>query len=65
MSIKEIEDAVSTLDSKELSEFSSWFEEFLADQWDKKFESDVISGKLNSLARSANADFEAGRCSCL
>ena len=62
MRIEELEKAVSTLPPKELSEFSSWFENFLADQWDKRFEADVASGKLDHLAKRADKDFEAGRC---
>lgn len=62
MSIIELEKAVSTLPPEELSEFSSWFEEFIADQWDKRFEADVAAGRLDHLAQKADKDFEAGRC---
>ncbi len=65
MSVKEIEQAVATLPPEELSAFSTWFEEFLADQWDKRFEADVASGKLDHLADKADKDFEAGRCTRL
>lgn len=62
MSIEELEKAVSTLPPEELSQFSSWFEEFIADEWDKRFEADVTSGKFDDLARKADEAFEAGRC---
>lgn len=62
MSIKELEKAVSTLPPEELSQFSSWFEEFIADEWDKRFDADVTAGKFDDLARKADEEFEAGRC---
>jgi hypothetical protein len=65
MSLAELEKAISTLPPEELSEFSSWFEDFLAEQWEKKFEADINAGKLSHLARKADEDFEGGRCSAL
>ncbi len=65
MSLAELENAVATLPPEKLSEFSTWFEEFLADQWDKKFDADVVAGKLDHLAAKADADFESGRCTAL
>ncbi len=65
MSVAELEKAVSQLPPQDLTRFSNWFEEYLADQWDKKFEADVASGKLDPLARKADEDFEAGRCTPL
>jgi len=65
MSLVELEKAVATLPPEELSEFSTWFEKFVADQWDKKFEADVVSGKLDHLAAKADEDFDTGRCTAL
>ncbi|MDD5262671.1 MAG: hypothetical protein PHD76_12570 [Methylacidiphilales bacterium] len=65
MSVAELEKAVSLLPPQELSLFSQWFEEFVADQWDKQFEADVASGRLDRLALKADEDFEAGRCTPL
>ena len=65
MSVADLEKAVSQLPPQDLTRFSAWFEEYLADQWDKKFEADVASGKLDKLARKADDDFEAGRCTSL
>ena len=65
MSIEELEKGVSTLPPEELSEFSSWFETFMADQWDQRFEADVAAGKLDHLAKKADGEFEAGRCTGL
>ena len=56
------EKAVSELPPEELSRFTAWFEEFLADQWDRQIEADAAAGKLDHLAKEADEDFEAGRC---
>ncbi len=65
MSLAELETAVARLPPEKLSEFSTWFEEYLADQWDKKFEADLAAGKLDHLAAKADEDFESGRCTPL
>jgi len=65
MSVQELESVVSRLSSDELSRFSEWFEEFLADQWDRKIEEDVLAGRLESSVKRSNAHFDAGRCTPL
>jgi hypothetical protein len=60
--VMELEQAVSQLPPKELARFRKWFEEFDARMWDKQFEQDAESGKLDKLAREAIADFRAGKC---
>jgi hypothetical protein len=62
MSLDELENAVTHLPAKELSIFAQWFEEFMADAWDRKIEADISAGKLDNAGRQADADFEAGRC---
>ena len=44
MSLEEIENAVSMLSAQELSVFSQWFEEYVADQWDRQIERDATAG---------------------
>jgi len=61
MSVDELQSAVSQLPANELDEFSRWFEEFLADQWDRRIEADVLAGRLDEAGRLADEDFEAGR----
>jgi hypothetical protein len=56
-----IEQDVSRLSPEELARFREWFEEFDAMAWDRQFEADVKSGKLDGLANQAVADFRAGR----
>ena len=61
MSVEELQSAVSQLPSEELDRFSRWFEEFLADQWDRQIEADILTGRLDAAGRGADEDFEAGR----
>ena len=65
MSVKELQSAVSSLPPEELDRFSRWFEEFLADQWDRRIEADILAGRLDAAGRRADEEFEAGRCTPL
>lgn len=65
MSAIELENAVQKLPPDQLAKFASWFEHFIADQWDKQIESDISAGRLDKLAAKADSDFEAGRCTPL
>ena len=59
--IHEIEKAVSALPLKELEQFRKWFGEFDAKTWDKRFEDDVVSGKLDKIAENAITDYDKGK----
>ena len=65
MSVEELETVVSSLSPEELARFSEWFGEFLADQWDRQIEADMLAGRLDAAAKRADEDFEAGRCTPL
>lgn len=65
MGVKELQTAVSMLRREDLEQFALWFEEFLADQWDRRIEADVLAGRLDSAGRRADEEFEAGRCTPL
>jgi len=65
MSLKELEQAVAGLSRVELDAFSQWFEEFIADAWDRQIEADAAAGRLDAAAKQADDDFEAGRCTPL
>ncbi len=65
MSIEELQTAVAQLPAEELDRFSQWFEEFLADQWDRQIEADILAGRLDAAGRRADEQFEAGRCTPL
>jgi hypothetical protein len=62
MSVEELQNAVCQLPVEELDRFSRWFEEFLADQWDRRIEADIQAGRLDSAGRLADEEFDAGRC---
>ncbi len=59
--VHEIELAVSRLSPEQLASFRDWFDEFNAKVWDKQFEFDAMSGKLDRLADQAISDFRAGK----
>lgn len=63
--VQEIEKAVQRLPERELDSFRSWFEEFDARAWDKQFEQDVQSGRLDALADQAVKDLKTKRCTRL
>ncbi len=65
MSIEELESVVSGLSDAELARFSEWFEEFMADQWDRQIEQDVRAGRLDAAIKRADDHYEAGRCTPL
>lgn len=65
MSLTELEAAVAQLPAGDLAAFSKWFQEYIADAWDRQIEADILAGKLDKAAAQAHADFEAGRCTPL
>jgi len=62
MNVHDIEKAVSQLSKEELASFSQWFEEYLAEEWDRKIEADAKAGRFEAAGERAKADFESGRC---
>jgi hypothetical protein len=65
MSLQDLESAVTRLPEQELAAFKRWFDEFLADAWDRRIEADIKAGRLDAAGRQADADFESGKCSPL
>jgi len=63
--VQELEMAVSQLSAHELLQFSEWFEEFVAEQWDKKIEADILAGRLDAAGKRADDEFVSGRASPL
>ena len=61
MSVLELEQAIAQLPPEELSRFAEWFEEFMADEWDKQIERDVAAGKFDRIIAKVDADIDAGR----
>lgn len=58
MLVQQIKKEVAQLPKVQLKEFRSWFKEFDASEWDKQFEKDVASGKLDDIANRAVSDFK-------
>lgn len=65
MSVQELETAVAHLSPEELARFTQWFEEYAADEWDRRIESDIKAGRFDAAGQRARADYEAGRCKLL
>jgi hypothetical protein len=59
--VEEIEGQVKDLPPDELAAFRDWFTAFDAEAWDRQFDADVISGKLDGMAGRALRDHAAGR----
>jgi hypothetical protein len=55
-----LERQVEALSTTELAEFRQWFAMFDAHAWDRQFEADVASGKLDDLAQRARRSHAAG-----
>lgn len=65
MSLPDLEKAVTALPAEELTTFARWFEEYLADEWDRRIEADIHAGRLDEAGKQADAEFDAGRCTPL
>jgi len=65
MTAVQLEEEVQKLPPTELARFTGWFEHYIADQWETRFEQDAHAGQLNHLADKADSDFELGRCTPL
>ncbi len=63
--VAEITGAVKRLPKKDLARFRKWFAEYDAAAWDREFEQDVATGRLDKLADEALKDLRAGRCTDL
>ena len=65
MGVQDLETAVSQLSKEELARFSQWFEEYVADEWDRQIEKDVLSGLLDAGIQRADEHYKVGRCTPL
>ncbi len=63
--VAEIQAAVQALAERDFEAFSSWFEQYEEERWDRQIERDQKSPALRSLIEKARADFEAGKCTPL
>ena len=65
MSLQDLESVVAQLPETELNAFARWFEEYMADAWDRRIEADIKAGRLDAAGQQADDDFDAGRCTPL
>jgi hypothetical protein len=61
MSVEELKAAVSKLPAHELATFQSWFEGFMANQWDRQIERDMLSGRLDAALSRTDEHRRASR----
>jgi len=61
--VKDIEKEIKGLNPDELQAFRKWFWDFDAQEWDRQFEKDALSGKFDSFADTAIKAFKSRRCS--
>ena len=59
--VEELEGQIKTLSSNELQELRAWLAGYDAEVWDRQFNADAISGRLDALADQALKDFSEGR----
>jgi len=60
--VEAVEREVQSLSPAELAAFREWFHEFEAAVWDRQFEEDVRTGKLDRLGDVALRALKAGKC---
>jgi len=65
MSLQQLESAIAELPPADLDAFAQWFEEYRADEWDRRIEADIAAGRLDAAGEKADAEFAAGRCTPL
>ena len=58
MGVKQIEQAIAQLPTKELAELVSWLEDYHAQVWDKQIEDDLQDGRLDSLLEQVDKEYE-------
>jgi len=61
VTIEALEMAVKQLRPADLAEFRRWFAEFDSSNWDAQIEADAASGKLDTMAEEALAEYRHGK----
>lgn len=59
--VAEIENALKKLPLKDARTVAAWLQSYLDEQWDAQLKRDIEAGKLEHLAKEAQAHYEAGR----
>ena len=61
MGVKEIENAIAELSKDELARLAAWFADHQARVWDKQIAQDLDAGKLDTLLKEVDTEFDAGK----
>ncbi len=61
MNVKEIEIAITRLSPGDLAEFSSWFADHRAKVWDGQIGRDLDAGRLDTVIRDVDAEYDADK----
>lgn len=61
MRVEELESEIQKLDRVELASLTHRFQNYVSDEWDRQIESDIRSGRLDTLAAEALAEHEEGK----
>lgn len=61
VTLDEIEAAIQQLPDGDVRELAAWLHAYLDEKWDRQLESDLASGKLDTLIARAEADIAADR----
>ena len=59
--VEALESEIRRLSANEFAQLRDWLLEQDAERWDRQFEEDANSGKLDSLFAKAEADHHAGK----
>jgi hypothetical protein len=60
MTVQEIEETIMQLPLEELIKLATWFDEYSAEVWEKQIEEDLDSGRLDTILKEVNAEYDAG-----
>jgi hypothetical protein len=60
--VEKVEHSIRQFTPDQLAEFSRWFEEYVAEKWDRQIAADAAAGKLDRLAEKAVKEYDAGKC---
>ena len=59
--VRDIQSAIKSLSKEDKVALREWFDQLDAEDWDRQFEEDAKSGKLDTLADKAISDFRSGK----
>ena len=61
MSVEEVKQAIIRLPPQELTKLSDWLADYHAEVWDQQIARDLDAGRLDSILKEADQEYEAGK----